>query len=82
MAFAYDLIWLIIRLENFGLFSVTKASIPEVSKMDMEARVLSISWHIGSVTSTSVSKSDCKSGCGVSQTPKIVINREVYDGKG
>ena len=37
---------------SFGLFSVTHASIPEVSKILMEARLESIRWQIGSVIST------------------------------
>ena len=36
----------------FGLFSVTHASMPDVSKSSMEAFWLSIFWHIGSVSST------------------------------
>lgn len=40
-----------IRLAYFGLFSVTHASIPEVSKMVMDARRGSSFWQIGSVTS-------------------------------
>ena len=51
-----------IRLENFGLFSVTKASMPEVSKMVIDAKFVSIDWQIGSVTSTRLSNIDCKSG--------------------
>src|SRR5690554_6838517 len=50
-----------VRFANLGLFSVTKASIPEVSNIVMDARCLSISWHIGSVISTRLSNIDCKS---------------------
>ena len=50
-----------IRLANFGLFSVTHASIPEESKMVMLAFSKSIAWQIGSVTSTRLLKTNCKS---------------------
>ena len=52
---------LIIRLAYFGLFSVTHASMPEVSKIVMEARAGSRLWQIGSVRSTRWSNIDCKS---------------------
>ena len=49
------------RPPYFGLFSVTQASIPEVSKMVMDARAESSFWQIGSVRSTRWSNIDCKS---------------------
>ena len=45
----------IIRLAYFGLFLVTKASMPEESKMVMSAFSESIAWQIGSVISTRLS---------------------------
>ena len=47
-----------IRFAHFGLFSVTHASIPEASKILMEARLESIRWQIGSVISTMI-EHDC-----------------------
>ena len=52
---------LIMRFAYLGLFSVTQASIPEVSKIVMEARAESRFWQIGSVRSTRWSNIDCKS---------------------
>lgn len=52
---------LIIRLAYLGLFSVTDASISEVSKKSIEESLLSMSWHISSVISTRLSKTNCKS---------------------
>lgn len=52
---------LMIRLAYLGLFSVTHASIPEVSNKSIAALSASIRWHIGSVRSTSWSNMDCKS---------------------
>ena len=52
---------LIMELAYFGLFSVTHASIPEVSNKSMAAFSASIFWQIGSVRSTSLSNKDCKS---------------------
>lgn len=52
---------LMIWFAYWGLFSVTHASIPEVSKRIMDAFSLSIRWQIGSVRSTSLSNMDCKS---------------------
>ena len=49
------------RLANLGLFSVTQASIPDESKIVISALEESIAWQIGSVTSTRLSKTDCKS---------------------
>ena len=51
-----------IRFAYLGLFSVTQASIPEVSKIVMDARAGSSFWQIGSVRSTRWSNMDCKSG--------------------
>lgn len=51
-----------IRFAYLGLFSVTQASIPEVSKVVMDARAGSSFWQIGSVRSTRWSNMDCKSG--------------------
>ena len=45
----------------FGLFSITHASMPEVSKIVMSARAGFSFWHIGSVRSTRRSNIDCKS---------------------
>ncbi|EOS24150.1 hypothetical protein C806_02192 [Lachnospiraceae bacterium 3-1] len=45
-----------------GLFSRTKASMPDESKIAISVLAVSIAWHIGSVTSTRLSKTDCKFG--------------------
>lgn len=50
-----------IRFAYFGLFSVTNASIPDVSKIVIEASSVLMDWKIGSVTSTRLSNIDCKS---------------------
>lgn len=56
---------LLMRFAYLGLFSVTQASIPEVSNRAIEAFVASMLWQIGSVNSTRLSningKSDKKS---------------------
>lgn len=50
-----------IRLAYLGLFSVTNASIPEESKIVISALAESIAWQMGSVRSTKISKTDCRS---------------------
>ena len=55
-----DLSCLMIRLAYLGLFSVTRALIPEVSNKTMAALCASIRWHIGSVRSTRWLNMDCK----------------------
>ena len=65
-----------IRSAYFGLFSVTNASMPDESKMVMSALVASISWHIGSVKSTSLSNTNCMSD------RKSCLNRVSFDASG
>lgn len=40
------------ELRVLGLFSVTKSSMPEVSKVSIPAREESMAWQMGSVKST------------------------------
>lgn len=44
----------------FRLFSATKDSMPEESKMVIATLAESMAWQIGSVRSTSLSKMNCK----------------------
>lgn len=49
-------------LAYLGLFSATRASMPEVSNRTRDAFSISMRWHMGSVRSTSRSNTACRSG--------------------
>lgn len=59
-----------------GLFSVTKASMPEESKRVLSAFIELMACHMGSVTSTRLSKTSCKS------SKKICIKRVILEESG
>ena len=65
-----------IQLANLGMFSVTQASIPEELKIVISAFAESIAWQIGSVTSTRLSKTNCKS------KRKSCLKRVIFEASG
>ncbi len=68
---------LMIRFTYLGLFSVTQASISDVSNKAIEAFAVSMRWHIGSVRSTRPANMDCKSKRRLIQRHHLLLWKKI-----